>query len=165
MDFNHNRFLGPSNPLLRLPTRVYKSSSLQVLHLNLSAWRSVLEKEIALLLEKKALLPLPPRSTGPGFISTCFLAPKKLNQWWLIINLRPLNAFIRPKRFLMETLRTVLVPDMCHANTQSFIVLVSVCISLDLRNLSNVITIRQIWSIELCTCIKQSNTICMECTV
>lgn len=69
--------------------------------------RSALEKEITSLLEKKAIVLLP-HKTGPGFISTFFLAPKKSNQWRPIINLRPLNAFIQPKHFRMETLKIVL---------------------------------------------------------
>ena len=72
-----------------------------------STRRSSLEKEIASLLEKKAVVPFP-ANTAMGFTSTFFLAPKKSGEWRPIINLRPLNAYIRPKHFRMETLTTVL---------------------------------------------------------
>ena len=77
-----------------------------------STFRSSLEKEIASLLEKKAVVPFPPNA-AMGFTSTFFLAPKKSGELATyihvcIINLRPLNAYIRPKHFRMETLCTVL---------------------------------------------------------
>ena len=68
---------------------------------------SILEKEIASLLEKKAVVPFP-ANAAMGFTSTFFLAPKKSGEWRPIINLRPLNGYIRPKHFRMETLSTVL---------------------------------------------------------
>lgn len=66
-----------------------------------------LEKEIVSLKEKKALVSLPHRSTM-GFTSTLFLSSKQSGVWLPIINLWPLNAFIRHKHFRMETLATVL---------------------------------------------------------
>jgi hypothetical protein len=42
-------------------------------------------------------------------MSTFFLVPKKeVGEWHPILNLKPLNRFIRPQRFRMETLRTIL---------------------------------------------------------
>ena len=72
-----------------------------------STRQSSLEKEIASLLEKKAVVPFP-ANAAMGFTLTFFLTPKKSGEWRPIINLRPLNAYIRPKHFRMETLSTVL---------------------------------------------------------
>ena len=69
--------------------------------------RRFLEEEILALLHKEAIFPLPP-SSDQGFSSVFFLAPKKTGDWHPIINLRPLNAFIQPKHFRMETLAVVL---------------------------------------------------------
>ena len=71
------------------------------------ARRSALEKEILSLREKKAISVLPPGSAS-RFTSTFFLASKKTGDWWPIINLRPLNFYIKPKHFRMESLSTVL---------------------------------------------------------
>ena len=71
------------------------------------ARRSALEKEILSLREKKAISVLPPGSAS-RFTSTFFLASKKTGDWRPIINLRPLNFYIKPKHFRMESLSTVL---------------------------------------------------------
>ncbi|XP_038046795.1 uncharacterized protein LOC119721003 [Patiria miniata] len=72
-----------------------------------SARRVALEKEIISLIDKNAIILLPTGSTL-GVTSTFFLAPKKSGDWRPIINLRPLNSYIKPKHFRMETLSTVL---------------------------------------------------------
>ena len=69
--------------------------------------REALLKEVLKLSDKKAIVPIFP-PFQPGFWSTFFLAPKKSGDWRPILNLKPLNQFIRPKRFRMETLSTVL---------------------------------------------------------
>ena len=70
--------------------------------------RRVLEEEIRALLRKGAIS----RTTGeegPLFRSSFFLAPKKNGSWRPILNLRPLNAaYIRPRRFRMETLASII---------------------------------------------------------
>ena len=71
--------------------------------------RWALENEINSLLRKQAIKFTQNEAATPGFMSTFFLTPKKHpGEWRPILNLRPLNKFIRPKRFRMETLRTVL---------------------------------------------------------
>lgn len=66
-----------------------------------------LEKEISSLLEKQAVRPVADAEQFQGFLSTFFLTPKKgTMEWRPIINLKPLNRFIR--RFRMETLKVIL---------------------------------------------------------
>ena len=51
------------------------------------------------------------RLEGPGregFYSTFFLTMKKSGEWRSILNLKPLNHFIRPRRFHIETLTAVI---------------------------------------------------------
>ena len=43
-----------------------------------------------------------------GFYSTFFLTTKKSGDWRPIINLKPLNQYIRPAPFCMETLKSIL---------------------------------------------------------
>ena len=73
--------------------------------------RAVLQEELALLIQKEAVV----RATGeegPLFLSSFFLAPKKPASWRPILNLRPLNTvYIRPRRFRMETL-AVIIPSL-----------------------------------------------------
>ena len=68
---------------------------------------AALRRELEDLKQKRAVIPLPKTSNKP-FMSTFFLAPKKGNKWRPIINLRPLNRLIRPLKFKMETLRSIL---------------------------------------------------------
>ena len=71
--------------------------------------RRALEGEISSLLLKRAIRVVPDQGTRTGFMSTFFLVPKKeADAWRPILNLKPLNRFIRPKRFRMETLRAIL---------------------------------------------------------
>ncbi|XP_033633155.1 uncharacterized protein LOC117294748 [Asterias rubens] len=72
------------------------------------AKRRSLEGEINALLLKGAVRIIPCSGTQTGFMST-FLTPKKeAGVWRPILNLKPLNKFIRPKRFRMETHTTIL---------------------------------------------------------
>lgn len=71
------------------------------------ALRGVLEKELHELLLKRAIVPCP-RGFLPSFCATFFLAPKKGGKWRPILNLRPLNKFIVPRKFRMETLSSIL---------------------------------------------------------
>ena len=71
--------------------------------------RAALEKEIISLLAKKAIQRVSGLDQMSGFMATFFLTPKKKQgEWRPILNLKPLNKFIRPPRFRMESLRTVL---------------------------------------------------------
>ena len=65
-----------------------------------------LDREVADL-KKRAIVPF--RGRGfPLFSATFFLTPKKDGRWRPILNLRPLNRFIRPQHFRMETLPLIL---------------------------------------------------------
>jgi len=76
--------------------------------------RDALLKEVKALLQKKAVYRISEYNLQPGFSAIFFLAPKKTGDWRPIINLRPLNFYIRPKRFRMETLATVLRSPIKH---------------------------------------------------
>lgn len=68
--------------------------------------REALETEIAELLRKQAIRQVEGLSL---YRSSFFLTHKKGNLWRPILNLKPLNKrFIRPKRFRMETLASIL---------------------------------------------------------
>ena len=67
----------------------------------------LLLQELRDLITKRAVFEV--EHLPPGFfMSTFFLAPKKGGKWRPILNLRPLNRFIRPTRFRMETLHSIL---------------------------------------------------------
>ncbi|XP_071823040.1 uncharacterized protein [Apostichopus japonicus] len=72
--------------------------------------RAALEDEINSLLKKGAITRVTAANAdGPLFRSSFFLTPKKNGTWRPIVNLRPLNRrFIRPERFRMETLTSIL---------------------------------------------------------
>ena len=69
--------------------------------------RDTLLEEVKALLLKKAIYPIFP-PFEEGFWSTFFLAPKKTGDWRPILNLKPLNKYIKPKWFRMESLAIVL---------------------------------------------------------
>ena len=70
--------------------------------------RLALEKEISDLLEKEAIYVVTD-PTQSLYRYSFFLTPKKPDSWRPIINLKPLNkAYIRPRRFRMETLAVIL---------------------------------------------------------
>jgi len=73
--------------------------------------RKLLLDEVQALIQKNAVqLIHPPYEIG--FWATFFLAPKKTGDWRPILNLKPLNAFIHPKRFRMQCLSVVLKGDI-----------------------------------------------------
>ena len=66
-----------------------------------------LKSELSKLLTKRAVLEAK-HLPEDFFMSTFFLAPKKGGKWRPILNLKPLNRYIRPKRFRMETLHSII---------------------------------------------------------
>ena len=75
--------------------------------------RRLLLEEVQSLRDKRAIVPVFPPFHG-GFWSTFFLAPKKTGDWRPILNLKPLNRFIKPQSFRMETLASVLRCPIKH---------------------------------------------------
>ena len=68
--------------------------------------RQALLAEVQQLQEKAAIQRVPPQDIR--YSSTFFLTTKKNNQWRPILNLKPLNKYIRPRRFKMESLQAIL---------------------------------------------------------
>jgi hypothetical protein len=71
------------------------------------AKKEILLAEVRSLLVKEAIVRIFP-PFQEGFWSTFFLAPKKTGDWRPILNLKPLNVYIKPQKFRMETLATIL---------------------------------------------------------
>ena len=71
------------------------------------ALRQVLEQELHDLLLKRAVIRCGDRYV-PKFSAVFFMTPKKGGKWRPILNLRPLNKFIVPRKFRMETLPNIL---------------------------------------------------------
>ena len=83
-------------------TRVFRRTSLPKDPVK----KQALLSEVRILLQKGAIERVSPKEIS--FMSTFFLTTKKSGEWRPILNLKPLNAFIKPKNFRMETLAAVL---------------------------------------------------------
>lgn len=68
----------------------------------------LLKAEINSLIEKNAIEIVPRLETQSGFYSTLFLVKKKSGKMRPVINLRPLNRYLRKQHFKMETMTKVL---------------------------------------------------------
>ena len=64
--------------------------------------------EVDKLLEKGAIEPVPLENMRTGFYSTFFLVPKKSGGLRPVINLKPLNRYLRKQHFKMDCLSKVL---------------------------------------------------------
>ena len=69
---------------------------------------AILNLEIESLLQKAVIEPVPFAQRLQGFYSTFFLVPKKSGDLRAVINLRPLNQYLKTQHFKMDTLKTVL---------------------------------------------------------
>jgi hypothetical protein len=67
----------------------------------------VLKEEVQSLLNKRAIEPVPLWDEKNGFYSTFFIVPKKTGGLRPILNLKPLNKYIRTTKFTMETLSSI----------------------------------------------------------
>ncbi|VDI06397.1 Hypothetical predicted protein [Mytilus galloprovincialis] len=68
----------------------------------------ILIQEINTLIEKDAIEPVRQQDAATGFYSTFFLVPKKNGTMRPVINLRPLNRYLKKIHFKMDTLTKVL---------------------------------------------------------
>ena len=67
---------------------------------------ALIESEIRKLISKGAVTEVSP--CDDEFISTVFLVPKKTGDFWPIINLKPLNQFVKKIHFKMDNIRMAL---------------------------------------------------------
>ena len=72
--------------------------------------QAILNSEVESLLQKAVIEPEPFAQRRQGFYSTFFLVPKKSGELRAVINLRPLNQYLKTQHFKMDTLKTVLNP-------------------------------------------------------
>ncbi|CAC5368761.1 unnamed protein product [Mytilus coruscus] len=72
------------------------------------AKRSSILEEVNSLLEKHAIEPVLKSAENQGYYSTIFMVPKRQGGLRPILNLKPLNQFVIPHHFKMETLRSIL---------------------------------------------------------
>ena len=70
--------------------------------------RVALEEGLHKMLLKKAIVQLDPSTIGPGFCSSLFLVEKRSGGWRPILNLKRLNEGVKPPKFRMDTLQSVL---------------------------------------------------------
>ena len=68
----------------------------------------ILQEEIDILIQKDVIEPVPQQEVHSGFYSTFFLVPKKNGKMRPVINLRPLNRYLKKTHFKMDTLNKVI---------------------------------------------------------
>ena len=76
-------------------------------HVNAKSIPIILQ-EVVKLLEKGAIEIVSWQDNHKGFYSTFFLVPKKSGALRPVINLRPLNRYLKKQHFKMDSLSTVL---------------------------------------------------------
>ena len=85
---------------------------------------SILQLEVDKLLQKGAIEPVPLGQMQTGFYSTFFLVTKKTGELRPVINLRPLNRYLRKQHFKMD----------CLSKVKNLVQLGDWAISLDLKD-------------------------------
>ena len=66
-----------------------------------------IHQEVQTLLDKGAVIEVPPAQADKGFYSTLFLVLKKEGQNRPVVNIRPLNRFVKAEHFKMEGMHIV----------------------------------------------------------
>lgn len=67
----------------------------------------LIDQEVQNLIDKGAVSEVPPVQVEDGFYTTLFLVPKKEGQHQPVVNLRPLNRFMKVEHFKMEGMHIV----------------------------------------------------------
>lgn len=70
--------------------------------------QEIISEEVNSLLRKRVIVPVQKKQIKEGFYSTIFLVKKKNGGLRPVINLRPLNQYLKKIHFKMDTLKTVL---------------------------------------------------------
>ena len=70
--------------------------------------QAILNLEIESLLQNAVIEPVPFAQRLQGYYSAFFLVPKKSGDLRAVINLGPLNQYLKTQHFKMDTLKTVL---------------------------------------------------------
>jgi len=68
----------------------------------------ILQEEIDILIQKDVIEIVPQQEVHSGFYNTFFLVPKKNEKMRPVINLRPLNRYLKKTHFKMDTLNKVI---------------------------------------------------------
>ena len=80
-----------------------------VRHTNVNAQNAaILQSEVGKVLQKVRIEPVPSAEMETGFYSTFFVVPKKTRDLRPIINLKPLNRYLRKQHFKMDCLTKVI---------------------------------------------------------
>ena len=107
METNHTGQMGINNSRERLQVRVSNSASLyrnqtNFCECNKPKYFKVRGRKVI------GIEPVPFAQRQEGFYSTFFLVPKKSGELRPVLNLRPLNQYLKTKHFKMDTLSKVL---------------------------------------------------------
>jgi hypothetical protein len=65
-------------------------------------------RKVEELLQKKCIEEVPQKEMNQGFYRTLFLVPKKTGDLRLVINLKPINKYLRKQHFEMDSMKTAL---------------------------------------------------------
>ncbi|VDI03539.1 Hypothetical predicted protein [Mytilus galloprovincialis] len=111
MGINNRRSMGTENFTRGFEIRISRNSSLDryKTHTSVNARNlPIILAEVEDLIEKNAIEIVPQAEIHQGFYSTLFLVPKKTGDLRPVINLKPLNQYLRKQHFKMDTLTKVL---------------------------------------------------------
>ena len=110
MEIDNSRHLCPLSTQKGIQTRIYSKTKFVVVKKTAVSHvqSKVLCKEVKDLLEKEAIEPVPLHQTPRCSFSTLFLVPRECGNLRPIINLIPLNQYLKKQHFKMDSLSKVL---------------------------------------------------------